>query len=339
MRWVMVALRQMYDFSRPQGESCYRLLNKSNQFIYLKTRGFLEIDEKTNTVHSFVCINTLVSEEEGNRLINEMKRHYAVIIEQNERTAVTNYSSDVPAIESPQQLESAIMTLISNLGPSRNLDPYNIPSVESDSSVESECSKNSSSLSIIAPQFNTIKSTVCKSAEVLGTSSNKRFKQTAKINNKSELSAHSTPVTLIERPSVLKMHGSHTHSTPHTTLVVYEETRIKYEPPSPLNSGHIPSPEYRSQSRMIEASNGNELHQKTQNNNLSPQYEMSQQSTSNNTTNNGRGSHKRTYLENEGDYVSKRRNTLGCEEIETSMRVLEDSNNGKSISTFYKNTG
>lgn len=333
MRWVMVALRQMYDFSRPQGESCYRLLNRSGKFIYLKTRGFLEIDEKTNTVHSFVCINTLVTEEEGNRLINEMKRHYAVIIEQNERTAVTNYSSDVPAIENPQQLESAIMTLITNLGPSRNLD-YNIPSVESDSSLESECSKTSSSpLSIIAPKFNTIKSTVCKSAEVLGTSSNKRIKQTAKINNKSESSSHSTPVTLIERPSVLKMHGgSHTHST----LVVYEETRIKYEPPSPLSSGHIPSTEYRSQSRMIETSNGNELHQKTPNNNLSPQYEMAQQSTSNNTTNNGRASFKRTYTENEGDYMSKRRNTLGCEAMETSMRELEDSNNGKSISNFLK---
>lgn len=311
----MVALRQMYDFSRPQGESCYRLLNRSGQFIYLKTRGFLEIDEKTHTVHSFVCVNTLVTEEEGKRLINEMKHLYSIIIDQNERTAVTNYRSDTAAIENPQQLESAIMTLITNLGPSNNLD-YNVPSVGSDSSTESDSSKGNTQLSIIAPQVNTIKNTVFKSAGVLGTSTNKKIKQTAKTNNnKSE--AVSVPM---ERPSVLKMHGSYIHSTTpqqHTTLSVYQETRVKYEPPSPLNSGRCT--EYRSpNSRMIETRNTNDLYQTGSNNNLSPPYEMPQQSTSSN----GRASYKRTYGDDEGDFGRKRRNVVDCEDDSDSGKCL-----------------
>lgn len=315
----MVALRQMYDFSRPQGESCYRLLNRSGQFIYLKTRGFLEIDEKTQTVHSFVCVNTLVSEEEGKRLINEMKHLYSIIIDQNERTAVTNYRSDIPAIDNPQQLESAIMTLISNLGPSNNSD-YNVPSVGSDSSTESDSSKGNTQLSMIAPQINTIKNTIFKSAGVLGTSSNKKIQPNAKTNNNKSKVVSTPPM---ERPSVLKMHGSYTqHSTTttnqqHTTLSVYQETHVKYEPTSPLDSGRCT--EYRSpNSRMIETRNTNDLYQTGSNNGLSPSYEVPQQSTSSN----GRTSYKRTYGDGEGDFGRKRRNVVDCEDDSDSGKCL-----------------
>lgn len=71
----------MYDRSRHYGESCYRLMNRIGNFIHLKTKGYLEINPKNNAVESFVCVNTLVSEDEGMALINEMKKRYSVIID------------------------------------------------------------------------------------------------------------------------------------------------------------------------------------------------------------------------------------------------------------------
>lgn len=43
------------------GISCYRLLAKTGEFIYLRTHGYLEYDKDTQTFESFVCINTLIS--------------------------------------------------------------------------------------------------------------------------------------------------------------------------------------------------------------------------------------------------------------------------------------
>lgn len=34
--------------------SCYRLLCRNGEFIYLKTRGYLEVDSDTNAVRSIV---------------------------------------------------------------------------------------------------------------------------------------------------------------------------------------------------------------------------------------------------------------------------------------------
>lgn len=330
MRWVMVALRQMYDLSRPQGESCYRLMNRSGQFIYLKTRGFLEIDEKTNRVHSFVCINTLVNEEEGKRLIREMKRHFAVIIQQNELSAVTNNSSDVPAIEEPQQLESAIMTLITNLrsssssSSSANLD-YNIPSVESDYSVESESSSRSQQcatpLSYVPPQFNTIKSTVFKSADVLASATNKKVK-TAKTNNNHQKSEVLTQITTRnitpERPSVLKMHGNYTP----TTFSVYQETHIKYEPPSPidpnlpLRTDTIESESYQKPPKIISESH----------------LMVAEGTSSSSMSSQDRPNLKRSYTNNETNIMTKRRMVsmgAGDPSVSPCIRMLEDPCTGK----------
>uniref|UniRef100_A0A336KCZ4 CSON013482 protein n=1 Tax=Culicoides sonorensis TaxID=179676 RepID=A0A336KCZ4_CULSO len=338
MRWVMIALRQMYDFSKPQGESCYRLMNRSGEFIYLKTRGFLEIDEKTNRVHSFVCINTLVSEEEGKRLVREMKRHYAVIIQQSEMEAVTNNSSDGAAIENPHQLESAIMTLITNLCPtssssSANLD-YNIPSVESDYSAESDCSRSqcATPLSIIAPKVDTIKSTVFKSAGVLASTTNKKLKIAKSNNNKSESSTmnissnynnnNSNGNRTIERPSVLKMHGNVQNVSQPPSFAMYQETRIKYEPLSPNNL----CSEYTNNNNSTRSP---ELNQKLTNTSINESPYQSTSSTSS-SQQNSRTNLKRTYSEIEtNQMISKRRGIINCEdvlEMSPCIRVLEDPN-------------
>lgn len=107
----------MYDYNKPFGESCYRLMSRTGSFIYLKTRGYLEIDKDTNKVHSFVCINTLVSEEEGKRMVSEMKRKFSIIIDPEATIPESGdaNSEEHMSVENPLQIERAIMNLITNL--------------------------------------------------------------------------------------------------------------------------------------------------------------------------------------------------------------------------------
>lgn len=233
----------MYDLSKPQGESCYRLLSRTGNFIYLKTRGFLEIDAKTNRVHSFVCVNTLVSEEEGKRLVQDMKRHYAVMIHHNEITAVNNSGTDGPPVENPQQVASAVMTLITNLPPlvsPSDLD-YNPPSVESDYSMKSDSSTSRSagtnSLAIIPPQANTIKSSVFKGMNIISAATKGKIKlqnqSTIILNKNNRLDIKQFASS--SRPSVLQRR-CHSEHLPQSSLTLCSETTIKYEPLSPASS-------------------------------------------------------------------------------------------------------
>lgn len=80
----------MYDRGESKGSSCYRLLSRNGRFIYLKTFGYLEIDGQ-GTVESFVCVNTLVSEEEGLELINQMKKKFSALI--NSQMSPVSYFS------------------------------------------------------------------------------------------------------------------------------------------------------------------------------------------------------------------------------------------------------
>jgi hypothetical protein len=142
-------------------------MSRSGQFIYLKTRGSLEIDETTRQVHSFVCVNSLVSDEEGRRLIREMKKKFSAIISEEELSAM---ESDVPAVENPQNLERAILNLITNLNNSASYDDDNI-SMLSDSTVDEDSRKiKSPPLAIIPPKPNTIKPSIFKATAVMGCS-------------------------------------------------------------------------------------------------------------------------------------------------------------------------
>ena len=141
-------------------------MSRTGQFIYLKTRGSLEIDDKTREVHSFVCVNTLVSDEEGRRLIREMKKKFSAIISEAELNAM---ESNIAALETPAKLESAILNLITNLNNQSSYDDDNI-SMVSDSTVETEDTRRTKSppLAIIAPRLNTIKNSITKAVAVIG---------------------------------------------------------------------------------------------------------------------------------------------------------------------------
>jgi hypothetical protein len=155
----------VYDFGKPYGESCYRLMSRTGQFIYLRTRGSLEIDEKTRQVHSFVCVNSLVSDDEGRRMTRDMKKKFSAIISEAELSAM---ESNIAALETPVKLESAILNLITNLNNRAAYDDDNI-SLVSDSTIEAEDTRRRSPpLSIIAPKLNTIKTSITKAVAVIG---------------------------------------------------------------------------------------------------------------------------------------------------------------------------
>ncbi|XP_076670678.1 uncharacterized protein LOC143369986 isoform X2 [Andrena cerasifolii] len=132
-RWTMIALRQMYDRAETCGSSCYRLRSKTGEFIYLRTHGYLEFDKDTQTVESFVCINTLVPEEEGMQLVRQMKKRFsatvcetATVMIQSTDDALRELASESQPsnwksnVEDPSktQLEDAITHLVSDLSSS-----------------------------------------------------------------------------------------------------------------------------------------------------------------------------------------------------------------------------
>ncbi|XP_049873331.1 aryl hydrocarbon receptor nuclear translocator-like protein 1 [Pectinophora gossypiella] len=111
VRWVICVLRQMYDQSKEFGESYYRLMTRSGHFIYMRTRGFLEIDRDSKKVQSFVCVNSVISEDYGQRMMEEMKRKYSVIVDMDKQEPKVPAIDDAP-VEHPKSLERIVMHLV-----------------------------------------------------------------------------------------------------------------------------------------------------------------------------------------------------------------------------------
>ncbi|XP_061729503.1 neuronal PAS domain-containing protein 2-like isoform X2 [Cydia pomonella] len=119
VRWVIIALREMYDQHRLYGESCYRLMMKNGQFIYMRTRGALEVETGTKAVTSFVCTNTMMNPDEGQHLIKMMKKKFTMLVNNNQEPPqepeVTDTNDDSIPVEDPKQLEKVILHLVTNL--------------------------------------------------------------------------------------------------------------------------------------------------------------------------------------------------------------------------------
>ncbi|XP_073830605.1 uncharacterized protein [Musca autumnalis] len=161
VRWVIVALRQMYDCNSDTGESFYRLLSRNGNFIYLRTRGYLEIDRKTNKVHSFVCVNTLLDEEEGRRKVQEMKNKFSIIINAKVPTGTVQ---DATASQNPQQLEKIVLYLIENLQ-KRQTNSCVVDEIHS----ENDAKRHSSTppLALVPPEPLSVKKSISQSVSVV----------------------------------------------------------------------------------------------------------------------------------------------------------------------------
>lgn len=73
----------VYDENRVIGESYYRLITKNGDFIYLQTRGQLEVDYNSRAVTTFVCTNTVLSEDVGKKMIADMKKRFRIMVNNN----------------------------------------------------------------------------------------------------------------------------------------------------------------------------------------------------------------------------------------------------------------
>lgn len=216
----------VYDFGRPYGESCYRLMSRTGQFIYLKTRGCLEVDDKTRQVHSFVCVNSLVSDDEGRRLIREMKKKFSAIISEAELSAM---ESDVPAVENPQKLERAILNLITNLNNTSSYEDDNV-SMISDSTAEADDTRRTKSppLAIIPPKPNTIKPSIFKAVGVIGQATKGKSP-----NIKDEPKSPETPTSVVPAPFNIKSEPSSALSPTSSSM-----SSIDSDVSSPFLSGN-----------------------------------------------------------------------------------------------------
>ncbi|XP_068633514.1 circadian locomoter output cycles protein kaput-like [Battus philenor] len=123
VRWVICVLRQMYDQSREFGESYYRLMSRSGHFIYMRSRGFLEID-KEKKVQSFVCVNSVIGEEYGKKMMDEMKRKYSVIVHMEKHKEKVSSLDEAP-VEHPKRLERIVMHLVEPPA-SENIDEFKL---------------------------------------------------------------------------------------------------------------------------------------------------------------------------------------------------------------------
>nr|QLH55914.1 methoprene-tolerant protein 2 [Chilo suppressalis] len=158
VRWVVIALREMYDQHRLVGESCYRLLTKNDQFIYMRTRGYLEVDPNTRAVTSFVCTNTVVDEQEGKHLIKLMKKKFMLMLNTAEEPPpeeeVKDHNDQNLSVEDPRQLEKVILHLVTNL-------PSPKPSNE-ERGASPDCVPSAGHLAIIPPKKERIVSAIKK---------------------------------------------------------------------------------------------------------------------------------------------------------------------------------
>jgi len=94
----------VYDKGESRGSSCYRLKSSNGQFIYLRTFGFLEVDDK-GIVESFMCVNVLMDDEEGQYYIEDMKKRFAAFF--NSSLAKLPYEEK---IQTPSLPESTVST-------------------------------------------------------------------------------------------------------------------------------------------------------------------------------------------------------------------------------------
>lgn len=70
----------VYFKGQSYGCSCYRLLSKNGDFVYMMTHGYLELNPNEDSVESFICVNTLVSPEEGIKEIKKMRERFTPLI-------------------------------------------------------------------------------------------------------------------------------------------------------------------------------------------------------------------------------------------------------------------
>ncbi|XP_054726986.1 uncharacterized protein LOC129236786 [Anastrepha obliqua] len=245
VRWVIVALRQMYDNNEDRGESYYRLLTANGRFIYLHSIGYIDVADKSRNVYSFVCINTLLDEEEGRRRLQQMKDKFSTII----KTKIpSNSLLDVPASENPQQLERIVLYLIDNLQPRHDNGSGTGCGEDTTTQADNVRYAKTPPLSLVPPEPASVKSSISQSVSVVNvtvaknmqknlnqmksphsvTSSDLSLSPASSIDLGDDFGDHmgavpptsihsnTAPATITQRPTVLQLNTQASTSAPLT---------------------------------------------------------------------------------------------------------------------------
>lgn len=281
-------------------------MSRTGQFIYLRTRGFLDVDEKTRQVHSFVCINTLMTEEEGRQLIKEMKKKFSAIISEAELSAL---ESDIPAVENPNNLEHAILNLITNLN-NQAMCVDDDPSMSDSSSNNIEAVDKKLPLAIIPPEPDTIKSSITKAVEVMS--------HTVKLSNCTRIKE--------EPKSPESLSG-------HLTDVATSKNNFKMEPLSNVMSSPSSASPMSSNDPLSPFSCSSSSSSSTTTTTCIPPTNTAKHSTSNdfkNTSNDGNHQHKQSKLQS----TSSLHEAAGTISVITSTgdSTIPTNNNNKNNS-------
>lgn len=115
--WTTMALRHMFASANGEGTTVYRLFTNTGELICLQTKGFLEFNKATKKIESFLCINTLIREEDQDKYLNEQKEKFTPYISELQN-ASNMKSLALEDLSQPKKLKSSNISVISKISPS-----------------------------------------------------------------------------------------------------------------------------------------------------------------------------------------------------------------------------
>lgn len=139
-------------------------MGRNGKFVYLRSRGFLEFDEDMKNVRSFICVNTMISEEEGRKALLEMKNRFAIMVNVGDQAGIASSSEDCLASENPYQLEKAVLCLIKDL-PNGSDDSYR--SKGTGRNGNGERNSRTPPVSYIPPDSDEVRTSISKSVSII----------------------------------------------------------------------------------------------------------------------------------------------------------------------------
>ncbi|CAG0879178.1 unnamed protein product [Darwinula stevensoni] len=151
---ALAACKQM--FYEKWGVLTYRLETKSGEYIYLRSRGFIEVQDLY-----FICINTLISAKEGEEEAKKQWKKLYVLASPSSGNTSRSSSCPSPSPGSPHEIPS-----FSALCPPSS-SSSGLSSSLSSSSSSSACSASLSSPDAVSPFFRLLLLSTWVEAEIL----------------------------------------------------------------------------------------------------------------------------------------------------------------------------
>jgi len=89
--WTTLALRTMFASATREGLVIYRLKTANGGVVTLESRGFLELNKEDGQIEQFVCINTLLTPEEGSKQLEKQRERFTPMITDLQNYGINKY--------------------------------------------------------------------------------------------------------------------------------------------------------------------------------------------------------------------------------------------------------